>query len=41
VTRLGFDLNFLWGLYVAQRLLQGAFFTWLWAQGKWKDVNLE
>lgn len=40
VTKLGWDLNFLWGLYVAQRVLQGVLFAKLWHEGKWKEIKL-
>jgi hypothetical protein len=37
---MGLDLNFLWGLYVLQRLLQGVLYARLWHQGKWKQIKL-
>lgn len=40
VTRLGFDLNWLWGLYVAQRVLQGFLYAKIWNDGEWAKIEL-
>lgn len=40
VTKMGWGLNFLWGLYVFQRVLQGLLFARLWHGGKWKQIKL-
>jgi len=40
VAKMGLDLNFLWGLYVLQRILQAVLFARLWHQGKWKQIKL-
>ena len=40
VVKLGYGLNFLWGLYVAQRVLQGVLYARLWHRGKWKEIKL-
>ena len=36
----GFDLNRLWGLYVAQRVLQGYLYARIWQKGGWKDIQV-
>ena len=35
-----FNMNWLWGLYVAQRVLQSILYTRLWHAGKWKSIKL-
>ena len=41
VTRFpGFDLNWLWGLYVAQRVGQGFLYARIWERGGWKDIKV-
>ena len=40
VKFLGFDLNALWGLYVAQRVLQGALYAKIWDAGEWSKIKL-
>ena len=41
VTRFpGFDLNWLWGLYVAQRVGQGFLHARIWERGGWKDIKV-
>ena len=41
VTRFpGFDLNWLWGLYVAQRVGQGFLYAGIWQRGGWKDIRV-
>ena len=41
VTRFpGFDLNWLWGLYVAQRVGQGFLYARIWQRGGWKDIKV-
>lgn len=36
----GFNLNYLWGLYVAQRVLQGFLYANIWKKGGWKDIKV-
>jgi MATE family multidrug resistance protein len=36
----GFNLNYLWGLYVAQRVAQGFLYANIWKQGGWKDIKV-
>ena len=40
VTRLGFDLNWMWGLYVGQRVLQAVIYAAMWRDGKWRRIKL-
>lgn len=35
-----FNLNWLWGLYVAQRVGQGFLYARIWQQGGWKDIKV-
>ena len=40
VTRFGFDLNWMWGLYVGQRVLQAVIYAAMWRDGKWRRIKL-
>ena len=40
VTKWGFDLNWMWGLYVGQRVLQAVIYAAMWKDGKWRKIKL-